>query len=154
MIFKRTYRLQSNKSLDEVKKALVGNKVDVHQLSFEVIDKENMLKIIPHAEHDEKLRILPITHLVLSGSGTNTKVKMSSKPRRTDKGGPNLLVIFCLFIFAAALWMFLVKREQMFFASIVLGSIGLLVFIIFWIRMEAGYFDYVRKLRDFVKSNL
>lgn len=154
MIFKRTYRLSSSKSLDEIKKSLVGNKVDVHQLSFEIIDKENMLKIIPHAEHDEKLRILPITHLVISGSGNNTKVKMSSKPRRTDVGGPNLLVIFCIFIFVAALWMFLAKRDQMFFASIVLGSIGLLVFVIFWIKMEAGYFDYVRKLRDFVKSNL
>lgn len=154
MIFNRTYRLKSSKSTNEIREALVGEKVEVHQLSFEVIDKENMLKIIPHAENDEKFRILPITHLEMSGSGSGTKVKFSSKPRRTDIGGPNLLVIFCLFLIIAGLWLFIVKRSEMMIASFVLTGIGLLVFLIFWIQMERGYFDYVRKLKNFVKSKL
>jgi hypothetical protein len=33
----------------------------------------------------------------------------------------------------------------------VLG-IGLAVFALFWIRLETGYFDYVRKIRDYVKN--
>lgn len=32
------------------------------------------------------------------------------------------------------------------------ASVG--IFTIFWVRMEMGYFDYVRKIRAHVKSKL
>lgn len=154
MIFKRTYRISSSKSVDQIRQSLVGGRIDVHHLNFEVVDKENMLKIIPHAENDEKLRILPITHLEFRNKGGGTQVKMSSKPRRIDIGGPYLLVVFCLFCIVCGLWLFFVKKESMMYASLGMAGIGFLVFIIFWIKMETGYFDYVRKLRTFVKSKL
>jgi hypothetical protein len=43
---------------------------------------------------------------------------------------------------------------ESFLPSLVMLSAGLLIFIIFWLRMEAGYFDYTRKIRDFIKQNI
>jgi hypothetical protein len=53
----------------------------------------------------------------------------------------------------AALIMLLSMKEDGFeiYAFPMLG-VSLLVFIIFWIRLESGYFDYIRKIRDFVKK--
>lgn len=154
MIFKRTYRIPSSKSVDQIKQSLLGGSVDVHHLNFEIVDKENMLKIIPHAENDEKLRILPITHLEFENRGNGTEIKMSSKPRRIDIGGPYLLLVFCIFCVVCGLWLFYAKRDTMMFASLGMVGVGLLVFIIFWIKMQSGYFDYIRKLKTFVKSRV
>lgn len=111
-----------------------------------------MIKIIPHAENIEGLRTLPITHVEFeSRDNQQTKMKITSKMRRIDKGGPMLIVIFCVFLIVAALLLGLYGKEGFLPYVLVMGGLALVVFVIFWIRMESGYFDYVRKIRDFVK---
>ena len=121
-------------------------------MDFEVYEKEGMIKIIPHAEQEEAIKVLPITHVELSGKGPETQVTVSSKMRRIDKGGPMILIIFCIFMLIAAIILSLSVQQQYNGYSIPLAGIGLLIFIIFWLRLESGYFDYVRKIRDYVKT--
>lgn len=152
MLFSRTYRYKSSMPIEEIKKRLLGQHVQVHKLDFEVYEKDRMIKIIPHAEQIENIKTLPITHVEFKGKGDKTQVVISSKMRRIDKGGPLLVVSFCfVMLVAAILFMIYGKHESNMFVMTLFGiSIG--VFIIFWIRMESGYFDYVRKIRDYIKK--
>ena len=153
MLFSRHFRYHTNMPVEEIKKRLVGTHVKVHKLDFEIYEKEHMIKIIPHAEQETNMKTLPITHVEFSGKGDKTQVHISSKMRKIDKGGPLILLTFCFFMLAAALVMLISLREEGFeiYAFPMLG-VSLLVFIIFWVRLESGYFDYIRKIRDYVKK--
>jgi hypothetical protein len=138
--------------VEEIKQRLMGKHVKVHKLDFEVYEKENMIKIIPHAEQVENIKTLPITHVEFQGKGTQTRVVISSKMRKIDKGGPMLIMTFCAFmLIAGILFMILGKKEYDTLTFTLLG-IAVAIFAIFWIRMESGYFDYVRKIRDYIKQ--
>lgn len=151
MIFKRTYSYLSSMPIEEIKNKLVGKHIEAHHLDFEVSEKNGMLRIIPHAEHEAGVKTLPITHVDFSGKGGKTGVKISSKMRRIDLGGPYLICIFCFFLLlAGALFYFFGTAEK--FYAYVLGGAGAVIFLIFWFKMEAGYFDYVRKIRDYIKK--
>jgi hypothetical protein len=151
MLFSRTYKYHSNMEIGDIKSNLLGKHVKVHNLDFEVLEKDRMIKIIPHAEQSDNLKTLPITHVEFNGKGNATQVIVSSKMRKIDKGGPLIVVTFCAFmLIAAILFMVLGKSDYEYFTYALLGlSIGL--FIILWIRLESGYFDYIRKIRDYVK---
>lgn len=153
MLFSRTYRYRTAKPIEEIKSCLLGQHVKVHKMDFEVYEKDRMIKIIPHAENIENLKTLPITHVEFIGKNEKeTQVVVSSKMRKIDKGGPLIIVFFCFFMMLAAV---VLATNGPDFSSyyLPLGGIALGVFIIFWVKMETGYFDYVRKIRDFVKKN-
>ncbi len=152
MLFSRHFRYHTSLPVEEIKKRLVGQHVKVHQLDFEIYEKEHMIKIIPHAEQETNIKTLPITHVEFTGKGDKTQVHISSKMRKIDKGGPMILLTFCFFMLAAALVMLISLQGEGFeiYAFPMLG-LSLLVFIIFWVRLESGYFDYIRKIRDYVK---
>ncbi len=152
MLFSRTYKYQSTMGVDAIKGNLLGKHLKVHNLDFEVLEKENMIKIIPHAEQIESVKTLPITHVEFNGKDGNTQIIVSSKMRKIDKGGPMLVVIFCTFMLIAALGFFAIGKEEFQRFTFWLLGISVAVFAIFWIRMESGYFDYVRKIRDYIKS--
>ena len=127
----------------------------VHDLDFEVSEKGQTLRIIPHAEEVESVKTLPITHVDFRGRGNKTQIVISSKMRRIDKGGPMLVVIFCIFLLIAGIIAFSVgssKDDSYSMYAYVLIGIGVLIFAIFWMRMETGYFDYVRKIRNHIKQ--
>ena len=153
MLFARTYRYDTTLTIAEVKSRLIGKHIQVHGLDFEGSEKDHMVKIIPHAEQIENIKTLPITHVELDGSGNRTRIKITSKIRKIDKGGPLLIVTFCAFMLAAAVVLFIVGGDNIpEYLPMIFGGIALLIFIIFWFRMESGYFDYVRKLRDYIKK--
>ena len=154
MIFSRTYRYLSNLSADEIRGKLTGQHMKVHDLDFEVSEKGQTLRIIPHAEEVESVKTLPITHVDFTGRGSQTQVVIRSKMRRIDEGGPMLVVVFCIFLLIAGVIAFMVGHDDQDYAmyAYVLLGIGLLIFAIFWMRMEAGYFDYVRKIRNHIKQ--
>jgi len=140
MLFSRTTRYQSALDIKEIKQRLLGQHLKVHNLDFEVYEK------------DENIKTLPITHVEFNGRGGSTQVVISSKMRKIDKGGPMLIVSFCAFLLIIALaFMGLGLAEYQYYAFVMLG-ISLGIFILFWIRMESGYFDYVRKIRDYIKK--
>lgn len=153
MLFSRTYRYQSSMPMEDIRTRLVGKRVKVHNLDFEVFEKDRLLKIIPHAEQIESLKTLPITHIRLNnGKGAKTQVVISSKMRKIDQGGPLLIVIFCTFMLLAGIIGFIAGHQEYAIYIYTFFGLGLLIFIIFWTRMQTGYFDYIRKLRDYVKK--
>src|SRR5690606_23243261 len=107
MLFSRTYRFSSSMPEEDIKSRLLGKHVKVHDTDFEFSEKDRMLRIIPHAEHDTSIRTLPITHVEFQGKGNKTQVKIKSKMRKIDSGGPLLLVIFCFFMLIAGVMFYL-----------------------------------------------
>ncbi len=154
MLFDRTYKYKSRLSSDAIKEKLLGKRIQIHKLDFEFQERDNKLKVIPHAEDAQGLKTLPITHLDFMGSADNTYVKMHSKPRKIDIGGPYVLVTFCIFICLGAIGLYFFQPNQGMLVPIIMGGIGLLVFAVFWIKMQAGYFDYIRKIKTYVKQNI
>jgi hypothetical protein len=150
MFFTRTHTYRFSVTKEDLKNRLIGRHVKIHNLDFEVLDKDHKLSIVPHAEQITEIKTLPITSIVFNDEGGKTKVIIRSKMRQLDLGGPYLITIFCLFMFIASLVLFKIANEP-FIAYTLLGlSVG--IFTIFWIRLEIGYFDYVRKIRAYVKS--
>ncbi len=151
MIFTRTRRYTLPVSREDFINRLAGKHFRIHDLDFEVYDQETLLKIAPHAEDLNEIRTLPITDVDVIKKGNANEVVLTSRIRVIDYGGPLLVMMFCAFLFCSSLVMFLMGGEP-FITYLLLGA-SLLVFSIFWIRMERGYFDYVRKLEKFVKTH-
>jgi hypothetical protein len=152
MIFRRTYRYHSAMPVDDIKNRLLGKHMKVHNMDFEVSEKDRMLRIIPHAEQVTAIKTLPITHIEFKNSGEKTQVVISSKMRKIDSGGPTLIVTFCAFMLIGAILFFIFGRQEYASFTYTLLVISLLIFTVFWMRMESGYFDYIRKIRDNIKS--
>lgn len=152
MIFSRTYRYQSTMPVDDIKSRLLGKHVKVHNMDFEVYENESLIRVLPHAEQITSIKTLPITHVELKGKGDKTQVVISSKMRKIDSGGPMLIMIFCAFMLLAAGFFYMFGSKEYLSFTYIFGGISLAIFAIFWLRMEAGYFDYVRKIRDYIKK--
>jgi len=153
MIFNRSYTFRSKYSPAEIKKNLLGAHLSIHKLDFEVIDKEHMLKIIPHAENVQDVKTLPITHVSFKSKSDGARVKVSSHPRRIDVGGPMLLATFCILAMLGGIGLYVFIPNESIYLPGGLFGVGLIIFILFWIQMERGYFDYVRKIKSFVKKH-
>jgi hypothetical protein len=154
MIFNRSYRVNSSKPLDAVLDNLKGQHIKVHNFDFEVYDKDGTLRIIPHAENEDGITTLPITRLNLKPKKSGTEINIDTHPRRIDIGGPYILVIFCLVIFFLGLIVGIYGGKDYEQTSMVLTILPLVIFSIFWIKMELGYFDYVRKIKTWVKTKV
>lgn len=156
MLFNRFYTFQSKKNADVLKKEFLGKHLKIHNLDFEIFDKEGNVKVIPHAEDDNHMYTLPITRLKFTPNekGTGSIIKMRSKPRRIDIGGPNLLLIFILFALIAAVVLYFKADEAYKNTSYILGGISIIAFAFLWYRMEIGYFDYIRKIKKWVQEHI
>jgi hypothetical protein len=152
MFFTRTQSFNSSLAKEDFRNRLIGDHVKIHDLDFEVTEKDHLLRIIPHAEQVNAIKTLPITHVDVKQSGNKTNVVVTSKMRKFDAGGPMLVVLFCTFLFLASIVLLYVGGEPS--ITYTLLSISILIFTVFWVRMEMGYFDYVRKIRAHVKSKL
>lgn len=151
MLFARSYRLSTNSSVDAIKSALLGKMFKVHNLDFEVYESDQCIKIIPHAENEKDLKTLPITHVDLEGRGDTTNLKVSYKIRKIDQGGPYLLVIFCFFLLVGAVAFYIYNEHTL---SYVMLTIAVVIFGVFWAKMQSGYFDYASKIRKYLKEKL
>lgn len=155
MILNRTYRYNTSLSMEEIRKRLLGKHLTVHKLNFEITERDDKLKVIPQAEDDDTILTLPITHVEMQGKGSGgTRVTLISKPRKIDAGGPYLIMIFCLFcVLGASLFYLFNGSSESYLPPLTMFCIGLVIFMIFWFRMETGYFDYTRKIKKFIKQN-
>ena len=151
-MFTRTQKYQSSTPKEDLRSRLVGHHVKIHNMDFEVYEKEQSLRIIPHAEQEQGIKTLPITKVEMRQDGDKMSVVVTSKMRRLDAGGPLLIVTFCTFMVIAAIILMLVGGELR-IAYALLG-IASCIMTIFFVRMQMGYFDYVRKIRSYVQSNL
>jgi cbb3-type cytochrome oxidase subunit 3 len=155
MIFKKTYRYQSNMSKDEIKSRLLGKHVQIHKLDFEIMEDEDEILIVPHTEQVEAVKTLPMTRVELQTNNDKTNIKIKCKMRDIDSGGPYLLITFTFFMFLGGVVIYIYggmgKGEYASLSYTMLG-ISVSIFTIFLIRMQSGYFDYVKKVRDYVKN--
>jgi hypothetical protein len=154
MIFNRSYNFKSSKTIAAIKQCIAGSHLKVHSFDFEGIEVNNVLKIIPHAENSEGITTLPITNIHLSEKNNKTSVHIETHPRRIDIGGPYILVVLCLALFFAGFFIGLYGGIDQTTTSKIMMGIGLGVFVLFWIKMELGYFDYVRKIKAWVKQQV
>lgn len=150
MFFTRTHEFSLPISKEEFKNRLLGKHVKIHNLDFEVIELDYRLNIIPHTEQVTDIKTLPITELDFKDDSGKTRVVIKSKMRKLDAGGPQLILIFCAFMFIASIVLFLTAGEPK--ITLTFLAVCVLMFTIFWVRMERGYFDYVRKIRTYVKT--
>ncbi len=146
-MFTRTFSYQTSLSKETLKNRLIGNHVNIHNLDFEVLEKDESLRIVPHAEQLDEIKTLPITWVELNENGGRTKVKITSRMRRLDIGGPMLIVILCCLLVIAS-GVLLLLKEQL-FSGLLLGA-SLLTFIIFRMRLEKSYFHCIRKIQSHV----
>ena len=150
MFFTKTRNFNSPVPKAELKKRLMGSHVKIHNLDFEIVERDGSLLIIPHAEQEEAIKTLPITHVDIEERGNQSSVTVNSKMRKVDSGGPQIVLIFCMFIFIAAFVLRLVDKNGEWTVSLILLGSDLLIFSFFLYRLQTGYFDYVRKVRNYV----
>jgi hypothetical protein len=148
-MFTRTHQYQFSIPKEHLKYRLVGHHVKIHDMDFELQVEDQDLSIVPHAEEGTPITTFPFTQVELRENGNKTQMVITSKMRPIDAGGPILLMLFCVFFLVASLILFFVGKDPI--VTICLGGISLLVFTLFLIRLQRGYFDYVRKIRAYVK---
>jgi hypothetical protein len=152
MLFNRTFRFQTSNEPATIKSKLVGKHVRIHNLDFEVYEKDSVVKIIPHDEQETAIKTLPITDVLFNTLGDKTQVVVKTKIREIDSGGPWLIIIFSVFlIIAAFVIMYTSKEIELTYA---LFAISVVFVGILWFRLATGYFDYVRKIRNYVKKEM
>ena len=151
MFFTRTHNFHFSVPKDDLKNRLLGKHVQIHNLDFEILDTgEQNLSIVPHAEQVESIKTLPITDVEIREDGDTTRVVVTSSIRPIDIGGPILILIICSMLIGASIVLMYVGGERVITYSALGLGVGILA--LFMIRMQMGYFDYVRKIRAYVKS--
>lgn len=149
MFFTRTRRYQFSVPKEHLRYRFVGNHVKIHDMDFEVLEQDHSLHIIPHAEQVNSIKTLPITYMELKEEDGKTKVVVTSKMRRLDKGGPLLIIVFCTFLFISSFILLYIGKEPA--LTYTMWGIILLILSLFIIRMQLGYFDYIRKIRNYIQ---
>ncbi len=136
---------------EHLKYWFIGSQLRIHGLDFEVLENEQALQIIPHAEQVTGIKTLPVTSVELEEVGNRTRVTVTSRLRTIDAGGPLLIIIFCAFLFLASFVLLYVGNDPL--VTYFMWAACLVILSAFVIRMQLGYFDYVRKIRAYIKSN-
>jgi len=152
MLFTRTQKYRSTTPKEALKTRLIGHHVKIHNMDFEVVEKEQSLRIIPHAEQAEGIKTLPITKVEMKEDGNKMNVVVTSKMRKLDLGGPLLILIFCSFLIAASAILMLVGGEVR--ITFTLLGLGVGILSVFFVRMQMGYYDYIRKIRSYIESQM
>ena len=149
-MFTRTHEYKFQIPKEHLKYRLVGHHVKIHDKDFELLEADQDLSMVLLAEDDRSSNSIPVTQLELKEYGNKTHVVITSKMREIDSGAPLVIMLFCTFFFIASLLLFLVGKEPV--VTITLCCISLLVIVTFFIRLQMGYFDYVRKIRMYIKA--
>ena len=142
-MFARSFSYQTSLSKEALKTRLVGNHLCIRDLDFEVLETCESLSIVPHATREEELRALPETIIELNEYRGKTRVKITSKMRQMDIGGPMVIMTVCgLMLIASVTLLFL--GEKMHAGTIL--AIDAMIYLALRLRLEKSYFDYMRKV--------
>lgn len=150
-MFTRTHQYKFSVPKELLKYRLVGNHITIHRHDFEVLEDEQLLSIIPVVEEDAKRSTLPITQVELKGDGNKTEMVITSRMKAIEAGAQMLMMLFCGFFLVASLVLLYVGKDPKVTFSFTV--ISLLIFVFFLIRLQLGYFDYVRRIRAYVKHS-
>lgn len=148
-MFTRTVQYQFAIPKELLKYRLVGNHMTIHKHEFEVQEDEQALTISPTVEENSKT-ILPITEVLLDGEGNRTKLVITSRMHSIEAGEQMLIMLFCVMFLVASLVMLYVSHDML--LTLGLCALSVVVFVLFLIKLQLGYFDYVRKLRSNIRN--
>jgi hypothetical protein len=153
MIFNSSSTVKSTQSADELRKFFLGQHLSIHELDFEITQLGDVMHVVPNIADSSHMYTLPVTQLNFSSAGNTTDIKITSQPRRIDVGGPYLLMIFIVFAFITAfLLLKLGGGNYNNTAYIMIGIAGIILITLYY-RLYIGYYDYVRKIVNWVKDH-
>lgn len=148
-MFTRTRQYQFSIPKELLKYRLVGNHITIDRKDFSVLENEQAISIVPTTETESGRTTLPITQLELKDDGNRTEMVITSRMHTIEAGAQMLIMLFCVFFLAASLILLFVGHDLM--VTLSLCCISVLVFIFFLVRLQMGYFGYVRKIRAHIK---
>jgi len=148
-MFTRTHQYYFSIPKEHLKYRLVGSHVTIHDLDFEVLEQDQSLSIMPRVEEESAKITFPITEVALNDEGNKTEMVITSKMSSIDSGAQMVMMLFCFFFMAASFILLFIGHDPV--VTISLCTISLLIFVFFLIRLQLGYFNYVRKIRSYVK---
>ncbi len=148
-MFTRTHQYTFPIPKEHLKYRLVGNHLTIHSHEFSVLEDEQILSILPNVEelNDSKF---PITQLELKEEGNRTEMIITSKMPTNEAGGQIVALTFCVFFFFASLVSLFFGHDPL--ITITLSAVGLAVFLFLFIRLQMGYFEYVRRIQGNLKE--
>jgi hypothetical protein len=152
MLFTRQSQINCTANIEKINRFLEGKHITIHQIDFEVYNDGDHFKVIPHTENSDQIFTLPITKVFIHSKDNGSIVKLKFTPRQIDIGGPYLLLLFIGFAMLAGV-MLLWYQTNLQTAFILIGM-ALATMAIMWYRMERGYFDYIRKIKKWIKTNI
>jgi hypothetical protein len=152
MLFTRQSQINCTTNIEKINRFLEGKHITIHQIDFEVYNDGDHFKVIPHTENSDQIFTLPITKVFIHSKDNGSIVKLKFTPRQIDIGGPYLLLLFIGFAILAGV-MLLWYQTNLQTAFILIGM-ALATMAIMWYRMERGYFDYIRKIKKWIKTNI
>ncbi len=155
MIFERKYKIPLQVPLKTFEDRILGEHFKIHDIDFEVYDHvdNDMIKIIPHAEYVKKATTLPITHLNIIRDADNTPKNIEAQfhIRKIDKGLPLFFII--LGIASLIIGIIGLNYENLVKTSYVFIGFGIVELIFTFLRLNRGYYDYVRKIKSWVETH-
>ncbi|MBP6456725.1 MAG: hypothetical protein KA275_08355 [Chitinophagaceae bacterium] len=154
MFFNYSKTFNTRHKINEIKSNILGAHFSVHDLDFEIGEKDGIVKVIPHTENaEDRIYTLPITHLHFIETSNGTSIKMKCKPRRIDIGGITLLLLFSIILILVGFALLNISKpgNETLFYIIFFG--GVLLYFFFWWRLHIGYFDYIKKIKAWVNSH-
>jgi hypothetical protein len=148
-MFTRTHQYRFPIPKEHLKYRLVGNHLKIHSHEFAVLEDEQILSIMPNVEELQDSRF-PITQLELKEEGNATEMIITSKMPVNEAGGQIVALSFCVFFFIASLVSLYFGHDPI--ITITLCGISLAVFLFLFVRLQTGYFDYVRRIQGNLKD--
>jgi hypothetical protein len=153
-MFTRTHHYKFPVPKELLKYRLVGSHVTIGNMDFEVVedDHNQNLSIVPQIDDEEDVKgkkTLPITQVELVEDGNKTNIVLTSRIRMIDSGGPIVIMLFCVFLIVASLILLYIGHDPV--ITITVCAFSLAIFAALMIRMQMGYFDYVRKIHIHLK---
>ena len=148
-MFTRRHLYKFSVPKDHLKYRLIGNHVTIHDLDFEVLEEDQDLSIKPAIEEEFQKKALPVTHVAFREKGNKTEIVITSSMRAIDAGGQIVSMTFCIFFMIGSFSLAFTGGNPV--ITVVLCTVSMLVFVFFLMRLQLGYFDYIRKIRTYIK---
>jgi hypothetical protein len=153
MLFARTYKLKTNTRITDLKIRLLSKRITIDQYAYEIFEENNLIHILPDRSLSDG-SVLPDVFLRLDETiDKGTNIEMKAKLRLQDEGGPFLVLVFCALLFIASLLFFLINAKEFEVLYLTTLGLGLLIFGLFWLRMQRGYFKHIRTLKSILLKN-
>lgn len=152
MLFKRIKKIPLHVDESTFKQRITGKHINIHNFDFEVAEKPetNSLKIYPHTENDDRTTTLPITDVTFGTKDEQPLAIAEFHMRSIDRGLPTFFIL----LFNAILLAGIICQafESLAKTGLVFIIIGIAGNIILYFSMTRGYFDYIKKIKNWLET--